>query len=326
MKKTNLLIFITLLCLIFLFGCKKGKAEEKSVEAEPKETRLTVQDDLGRTVVMPKNPQRILALNSASMEALFSLGITPVGKVENYKIRPEGINLPSVGMPAEINLEACASLMPDLIFAHSRFHSAIINELEQTGATVYCFNPDKINGTLTMYIAKLIGKEDAAKAYDEAYNSLCKKLAESIHAAGDIRTGIIVQAGDTIKAAQSASGYGAVLVNLGIKNIVPAGLPNSSNASFVDFDMETITTENPDIILIVSFGGEGNGNGGQKGQKKTKNEKNKYFSDPAWVSLDAAKNNMLIILPDSVNPNKSTQTDMIQTAADCILEALQKRD
>ncbi|MCR5288815.1 MAG: ABC transporter substrate-binding protein [Treponema sp.] len=311
MKKSVVLVGIVSIFLSLLQGC--NKEDQSNSLAKPTETVSGVKDDLGRNVVIPQNPQRILALNSASMEALFNLGITPVGKIENYKIRKEGMSLPSVGMPAEINIEAVCNLGPDLIFAHSRFHSGMIEELEQSGAVVYCFNPDNIEGTLTMYIGRLIGKEAIAKEYDDTYVALCQGLSKSVHQVRNIQTGIIVQAGDTVKAAQTASGYGALLVNLGIKNIVPEGLPNSSNASFVDFDMETITTENPDIILIVSAGGKGNTSG-----------KNKYLKDPAWADLDATKNGALIILPDSVNPNKATQSDMIQTTADCIIAALKK--
>lgn len=331
--KTNLIILL-LAAILSLGIISCTKEEDKVSNVKKIENTAIIKDDLGHDVIIPENPQRILALNSASMEALFNLGITPIGKIENYKIRPEGIALPSVGLPSAINIEAVCSLKPDLILAHSRFHSAIISELEQSGAAVYCFNPEKIDATLTMYIARLIGKEDAAKAYDEAYIALCRSLAKKVHEAKDFKTGIIVQEGDTVKAAQSASGFGALLTNLEIKNIVPDGLPDSSNASFVSFDMEAITAENPDIIFIIPASGDGQGKGkGQgagkgKGKKKGNNEEStlkKYMKNPAWSSLDAAKNGTLIVLPASVNPNRSTQSDMIQTTADCILKALKNK-
>lgn len=360
MKKKSLRLFVSGVCVMLLMtGCGRGteassSAQETALEAnsaaqttekatEPttpesveqtisvdkeeqgKENEVT--DSLGRTVVIPNNPKRILALNSAAMEALFDLGITPVGKVESYKIREEGIALPSVGTPSEVNVEAVCQLEPDLIFAHSRFHSGHIEELEMSGAVVYCFNPDDIDSTLTMHLGKVLGKEEAARKYDAEYEQLCARLREEVQSAEVIRTGIIIQNSDTIKAAQTASGYGALLKGLGIKNIVPDDLPNASKSSFLDFDLETIIEADPDLILVVSVtgGGQGAGKGiGQGGPQDTDAIMEKYTEDPQWAGMKAVQNGRLIVLPGSVNPNKSGPSDRIRITAETILKAIRE--
>ena len=86
---------------------------------------LAVKDDLGREVTIPENPQRVLALTSAAMQAVVNSGAMPVGKVEDYRISEKGMALPSVGRADSINIEAVYALKPDLIVASSRFHAAL---------------------------------------------------------------------------------------------------------------------------------------------------------------------------------------------------------
>ncbi|NMA18910.1 MAG: ABC transporter substrate-binding protein, partial [Clostridiaceae bacterium] len=111
-KKIYALLLSALLLLGVISGCANNQTSPstpsesssapesssppESSSAEPDVAMKTVTDDLGREVEIPVKPERILALNSARIEELFSLGVTPVAKVDEYKIREEGMNLPSV--------------------------------------------------------------------------------------------------------------------------------------------------------------------------------------------------------------------------------------
>lgn len=283
-------------------------------EAETKE----VVDDLGREVTIPARPERILALNSARMEELFSLGVTPVGKVDEYKIRQEGIDLPSVGQSKNINIEAIYAIDPDLILAHTRNHGDIVKALEETGFPVYYFDPSMnqqlSDNDVLMFLAELIGKEEEAEKYIEELNTFSEEYKQRIAEETDIKTGVIINDGDTIKAAQPASGFGAVLTALGIENIVPENLPGAKTSSFVDFDIETILEENPDIVFIMASSND-------EAQNKALLEK--YVNDPKWTGLDAVQNGRVMILPFKVNPNRSSRQDMIRITAEKILSTVE---
>ncbi|MDD3395089.1 MAG: ABC transporter substrate-binding protein [Anaerotignum sp.] len=286
----------------------------QDVEQESK----TVVDDLGREVTIPAKPQRILALVSARMEDLFNLGITPVGKVDEYKIRQEGIDLPSVGSATNINIEAIYQLKPDLIIAHSRNQGSIAEALEETGFPVYYFDPvvdtETSEDDVLMFLADLLGKKEEAEAYVGQINAFAEDYKEQIAAQTDIKTAVIIRDGDTITAAQTASGFGSVLTALGLENVVPEGLPGSSTSTFVAFDIETILEKNPDIVLVMATSND-----------KEENQAllTKYMNDPKWASLDAVKENRLMILPFKVNPNRSTREQMIQLTAEKILSSVQ---
>jgi iron complex transport system substrate-binding protein len=302
MKKTKA-IFMIVLVLIFTV----------IINASSLNTKI-LKDGLGRTVVLPQNPQRILALNSNTMEALFNLGITPVGKVQNYQIRPEGIKLPSVGPQGNINIEAIYKLQPDLIIAHTRHHPHMIEALEATGAAVFYHNPD-LGDIPIIHIVEFLGnlfdRQQYAKNYIDSIQEISKNLSKEISEKTDIKTAIIISDGDTITAAQRATGYGAVLQMLGLENIVPANLPDSTRSSWVNFDIETILKENPDIVFIMTDNND---------EKYNQTVLNKYKNDAMWQWLDAVKNNQIMILPYLVNPNRASFTDMMAITAQSILE------
>ncbi len=326
MKKTVLSLLLVMLLSLGLTACGGGDSSQTSDTAESNAAEATpavsgdaaniVTDELGREVTIPENPQKILALTSAAMQALYNIGIEPVGKVEEYKVTEEGVALPSVGKSQEINIESVYALKPELIIASSRFHAALEEELEQSGAVVYYFDPDKAGDIplveVTTLIGKLLGKEDVADTYVQSIYAMADELKQKLASESEIKTGIVIQDGDTITAAQSASSYGSMLSLLGIENIVPDDLPNAKKASFVSFDVETIIASNPDVIFIMTA---------SKDAENNKAILEKYKNDPQWSSLDAVKNNKLLILPFSVNPNRSTPEDMVKATADAILKS-----
>lgn len=314
--KKLLSMVIASIMVLSLASCasKKATPTGKEKPAVKKETSNVVTDAMGRKVTLPKNPKKVVALTGASMEAMRILGVPVVGKVEEYKIKSELSDLPSIGRAESINIEAIYDLKPDLIIAQTRKHTAIKDALMQSGAAVYYFDPDLFGEIplidIVPYFGEILGKSKAGNEYKKEIEKFAagyqKQIKEKI---GDVK-GIVINHGDTIKAAINASAFGTTINLLGVKNIVPDDLPGSDKGSFVSYDMEAITRENPDIIFIMMA---------TKDKKARANIIKSYKSNPLWAELDATKKGKLIGLPFCVNPNKSTAKKMIKTAAETIL-------
>ncbi len=299
---------------------KESQKEDPTNKEEDSNTEgLKVIDGLGRELVLPKDPKRVLALNSAMMESFFILGITPVGKVDNYKIREEGIALPSIGTPNNINLEKVYELEPDFIVAHTRFHSNIVDDLERSGAVVYYINPENFADESTedwqVILARSQGKEELWNNYQNELDSMGKKLGHEIRELADIKTGVMLNVGEEVSAAQSASGYGIIMSKLGIENIVPSDLPDAKKKSWVKYSVEKIIEADPDVVLILA---------NSKNKEENKQSLMSFKKDPKWSSLTAVKENKVFILPFSVNPNRSSFQGMIEKTANTIKNGISK--
>jgi len=327
MKKVLSLLFV-MVVISMLAGCVSDKkpaeptiapttespeVPKSSEESKELEARILT-DELGREVKMPENPERILALTSATMTAVYNLDLNLVGKVDEYKITEEGQNLPSVGKAQSVNVEAIYALKPDLIIASSRFHAALVEELEGTGAAVYFFDPDTAGEIpvveVTSYIGDILNMTDKGDAYVKETLASAADIAAQIHEKFHIQTGVMLQIGESVMAAQSATSYGSMLTLMDIDNIVPDDLPNAKKSSFVAYDIEQIVTNNPDVIYLVAQ---------TKDQEANKQMLQDFMKDEKWSELDAVKNKMVVVLPFKANANRAVPIDMLQLAADALL-------
>lgn len=94
-----------------------------------------VTDHLGRKVILPPSPKRIISICPAITETLFSLGLDKkmVGRTK-YCIFPKGTvdQVPIVGGTKEVHLERVRELQPDLIFAEKEENTEeMVMELEK---------------------------------------------------------------------------------------------------------------------------------------------------------------------------------------------------
>ncbi|HOR80762.1 MAG TPA: ABC transporter substrate-binding protein [Sphaerochaeta sp.] len=311
MRNIVVLFIVTGMLVMPLFA--QG-AKEQPVRTEV-ETKVVI-DELGRSVAIPQNPQRVVALTSAVMQSLYNIGIPPVGKVDEYRVTKEGMALPSVGKTSAINIEAVYALNPDLIIASSRFHSALKEALEQSGAAVYFFDPDKVGEIsvvdLNIYLGKLLDREEEGRKYVESIYSLARDLRTDIVEPLGIGSAVMIKDGDTITAAQSASSYGSMLKLLGLRNIVPDNLPGSGRGSFVKYSIETILERHPDVVFILASSND---------EASNRAMLEKFRNDEQWKHY-TLQGGRFVLLPFLANPNRTSVENMLRITAD----ALKKND
>lgn len=163
--------------MLAAWGCGGGKTEAPSTktsetveQAKSKvitEYPLSVRDDLGREVVLPARPERILSLAPSNTEILFALelGDRVVG-VTDYCDYPQDVEgKERVGGFQDPNIEKIVSLSPDLILATGGIQAATVDQLAGLGIPVYVIDPhtvdESLEGILTVgKLAGVAGKAD----------------------------------------------------------------------------------------------------------------------------------------------------------------------
>ncbi len=310
-KILSLLVIIGMLVFGGCTGQEAGKQSDTALNADTLSSETnTITDDLGREVEIPANPQKVLALTKNMMDELYEIGIIPVGRVEEYKNREELCALPSVSTQQNPNLEAIYELKPDLILANTFQHAQMAEGLEKSGAAVYFIDPTKVaNDPWTDRITlmgSLLNREAEASAYLEKLDQLSAELQEKI-APANYQTGLMLLCGgDTISAAQPTGVWGALLVKLGIENIVPSGLPGSDKSTWVTYDAESIIEADPDLIILKASSND------KEQQKKIKSS---FMQNPAWKELKAVKNANVYLLPGKYTPGNASNEEILDAAA-----------
>lgn len=139
-------------------------------------------DHLGRAVVIPNSPQRIISICPAITETLFSLGLENivVGRTK-YCIFPKDAiqNIPIVGGTKEVNLSKIKELRPDLIIAEKEENTKeIVLELEKI-APVFVLEVKSIQDAYRLITT--LGEVTATIENASILLASCKKSFQSIY-------------------------------------------------------------------------------------------------------------------------------------------------
>lgn len=127
----------------------------------------TVVDQIGRTVVVPDAPRRVIALAPSITEIIYDLGaektLQGVTRYSDYPLQAK--KLPKVGSYVHLDLEKIIALKPDLCIATRDGNPKhIIDRIAALGIPVYVISPHSLEQTMDAIgrLGYLLKAENAA--------------------------------------------------------------------------------------------------------------------------------------------------------------------
>ena len=218
-------------------------------------TLRTVTDELGRTVQVPAQPQRIVSLAPSITEILFALGAGDrVAGVTSYcDYPPEARQKPSVGDTLKPGVERIVALNADLaIISTSSQVEASFRKLEDLGIPVYVTNPRTIDGVVESIdrIGELIGaRERAHELTDELRRRITHVETRSAEAS---RPSVLVILGTEPLITAGAGSFINDLINRAGARSISA----EDKADYPQYSIETAVARQPEIIFLQAGGNE----------------------------------------------------------------------
>lgn len=215
------------------------------------------------TVVVKKNPERVVVFDIGTLDTFKDLGLTVVGapkqNTPNYlKDYLDKDNIMDVGSVKEPNFEKISQLNPDLIIISGRQQEAY-KELSKIAPTIFVsldyknymptFKEDARN------IGKIFDKEDEV---EKALAQLDKKI-ETVKAkisASDKKSLIVLFNNGRMSSYGVGSRFGFIHDVLGAKTAI-ADIEATTHGQVISSEM--IESTNPDILFIVDRGAIVNG-------------------------------------------------------------------
>ena len=218
MRKLVSSLIVLSLVIFALAGCSPQKA------AEPVNT-ITIQHAMGTTKV-PTAPKRIVVLTSEGTEALLALGIKPVGANQPFNGNPwydhtkdklQGVKM--VGDESSPNLEAIASLKPDLIIGNKMRQAKIYTQLSAIAPTVFA---QELRGdwseNFKLY-AKAVNKEAEGQKVLAAYNQHIEQTKQALGAVANKKVSVVRFLAGQTRIYQLDSFTGAIFNKLAFKDL-----------------------------------------------------------------------------------------------------------
>jgi ABC-type Fe3+-citrate transport system substrate-binding protein len=273
--------------MMILAGCSASQSSsgnqntsenqgESATNLEQNKERA-IQHGMGETKILG-TPERIVVLEIAYLDALASLGITPIGVADSEDsstiteaVRKNIGEYTSVGAPEEPNLEVISSLKPDLIIADLSQHEAIYEELVNIAPTIVLGgSSEEYQGIIDDFslIAQVVGKmNEAQKVLDEHF----KQIEEMVAKIPPDESRVLMSIAVTEEESHIDSSIGSLLGSIGFNYAF--GL--ESQGSHVSLD--EVAELNPEVLFIVK------GSGSQP-------IINEWKSNPLWQGIHAVQN------------------------------------
>jgi len=221
---------------------------------------ITVVDDAGRIVNIPVAPRRVVSAAPNATRYLQALGlenrIVGVTDWDNYK------KAENIGNLVPLNIEKIYSLKPDLVILFGGFQLPEVEKLEKANLNAYVLNPTTLND-----VVKAVGQLGAIFNVKTKSDALVKDLTKQMTDMGvktskiplDKRPKVFYMATVPDAGAKElwTAGTGSYLNDLiaiaGGRNIAA---PYTGNNGWLSVSWEWLVQQDPDIIIVASYGDE----------------------------------------------------------------------
>lgn len=234
---------------LVLSGCAGGAA---STSDSPDTATHEVTHARGTTTVTDA-PQRVVTLEPLELDTAVAVGITPVGAAVANMVKGvpsylgvEGVT--PVGTVSEPDLEAIASLEPDLILGTESRHSALYDQLSAIAPTVFIAtqaDPWRDNAAL---IGEALGREDEVKKAVDAVDTRCGEIEAAHQLAG--KTAEMIRPRDET----TLSLYGPVSFAGSLLECVGYTIPDHAweDGLQADISPENIASATADAVFVTT--------------------------------------------------------------------------
>jgi len=242
----------------------------------------TFTDQIGRNVVVPQNPRRVVALAPSITTIIFDLEQQERLKgVTIYSDYPEAAKkLPKVGTYVHLDLEKIVALKPDLCIAVKDGNPReIAMRLESLKIAVYAVDPRNLGSTMETIseIGKLLNAEKKAKILIDSMQSRIEKV-KSMVAKSDYRPRVFYQIGIAPIVSAGTNTFIHELVSIAGGENVSAG-----PVAYPRLSREQVLALAPEVFIITSMAR-------QTVFERVKKEWSR------WPQLPAVRNNRIFLV------------------------------
>lgn len=215
---------------------------------------ISVTDQVGRTLIVPENPTRVIALAPSITEIIYGLGQEKrlVGATQYSTHPPEAESLPRIGSYIRLDIEKIVALKPDLCFAIKDGNPKhIIDKIVSLGIPVYAINPrnlQQIMDTITRLGSLLDAEQAAADLVADMEKRIEQIQAQVKETAHKPRVFFQIDAEPLFSAGNNTFIDELIKLSGGIN--IAAG-----KDSYPRYSWEDILVMQPEIVLISSMAG-----------------------------------------------------------------------
>jgi len=244
----------------------------------------TVTDEMGRVVVVPDHPHRLVCLMPSVVDDVYELGAgADVIAVTDYTKYPVAARTkPSVGSPLSPSIETIVSLHPDLVLDDSNMTRAeTVEHLQKLGIAVFVVSPHGLEGiyqSLTS-LGRALNREESAQALVGRLRA--REAAVRQRVSGKPVVSILMPVGYDPIISIGKHAFITQLIEIAGGRSITNDLPQE----WPQVSLEAVLARAPEALLLV---------------RGAKMSMERIREQPGWTSLPAIKNNRIYYVDDRI--------------------------
>ncbi|MEO0377738.1 MAG: iron-siderophore ABC transporter substrate-binding protein, partial [Cyanobacteria bacterium P01_A01_bin.17] len=284
---------VGLLLFILLSSCTKYPLPDLAAQRSPlpQNSSRTIEHAMGKSQV-PINPQRVVVVDTAALDASLALDVKPVGSViyeqfpDYLGSRTDGIE--SVGDGNQPNLETILRLNPDLILGSKVGSKRLYKNLNRVAPTVFSEGSGRAGDwqeNFTLF-AQALNKEQQGRQLLQDYKDKAAALNTQSKDVSETVVSIVATAQGKVGVFSVKSFAGSILQDIGVDRPKAQQKPKRHAAFVSREDLESL---DGDIIFLV-----------RDQRSDTSLDRQAFVSDPIWAKLKAVKRDRIYEVSNQV--------------------------
>ena len=285
------LLAASMLAASMLAGCGSVPAADTSTEA----SYAVITDDMGRTVRLPKKPERIVVTSASFLEPLEAVAGAElvVGRPDSKTKMPDyAKDLPSVGKVYQVDAEKILACNPDLVIVNKGMNEKLVDTLESNGIKTLVLDMKSYEDVKREVgiLAQVAGASDKGDALIAAMDAKIQTVRSKIPQ-DKRRVSVIHSTSQGLSVQLDGSIAGSIANMLGWTNVAAGTAPLENNPDAAPYSLETLVEQDPELIFVTSMGK-------LSAIKAEMDETMK--SNPAWQSVAAVRQGRVYYLPQDL--------------------------
>lgn len=214
---------------------------------------ITVRDALGRTVVLPAPPQRLVTIFASNTELVAALGLVDriVGVEEYTRFPPEVAAMPKVGGRLGFSVDAVVAQRPDLVIVTPARQAAhqLVDPMERIGVPVMVLLSRSVGEVLdnVRLVGRATGVPERGDALVQSLQARLDRVAQQV--AGQPAPRIVMVTGRVgngmLLVARSDTYTGEAMVLAGGRFAI------TGRGAVAQVSPEAILASDPDVLLFA---------------------------------------------------------------------------
>lgn len=244
-RSPRLASLVLLLAACLTLSCSPRRAAPVESPAEPR----VVTDEIGHTVHVPANPQRIVSLAPSITETLFALdlGDRIVGVTTFCDYPPAATAKEKVGDTLRPSIEKIVALRADLAVASTSSQlEQYVRRLDDLGIAVYISNPRKVADVAATIerLGALTGTTARARELSGDLQKRAAAIDQKVQAAARPRVLVILGTEPLITVG------GNTFINDLIERAGGRSISAGETAEYPQYSLETAVAARPEVIFL----------------------------------------------------------------------------